>query len=186
MLAVLLADTVQGRRRPELAGYMDLVCGAVRVWLHPRVPRSQRSVFTAIRVMWLGAALELAAAITIVLTVGDVRDKFAQRHPGYPPAQWHAVLTGRLVPLAVSAGAAVGFWLWMAWSIGRGHRWSWLVFVVFVAANVDSLGQGLVRGSAVYARPDLMAGAILCLVELVAVVFAVRVGLSAARRRPAR
>jgi hypothetical protein len=67
-------------------------------------------------------------------------------------------------------GAAVGVWLWMAWANGRGHRWALVVFAMFFGVNVVSLFSGLTQGSATYARADLIAGSVLCLVALAAVV----------------
>ena len=69
----------------------------------------------------------------------------------------------------VAAGIAVGFWLWMAWAIGRGHRWARIAFASFFTLNSVGLLHGLIQGSAVYARPDLAIGSVLWLVELAAV-----------------
>lgn len=101
--------------------------------LRPSVPRSNRSAFTAVKLMYLGAVVELAAAIVILATIGDVRSNVVKRNPGLTQAQWHAVVAGQLEPTAVAAGIAIGFWLWMAWSIGRGHRWARIVFAIFFA-----------------------------------------------------
>ena len=46
----------------------------------------------------------------------------------------------------------------MAWAIGRGHRRVPTVLVLFFGLNVFGLVNGLVQGSAVYARPDLAIG----------------------------
>jgi hypothetical protein len=119
--------------------------------------------------MYLGAVVELAAAVTILSTIGDVRSNVVRRNPGLSDAQWHAVVAGQLEPTAVAAGIAVGFWLWMAWAIGRRHRWAGIVLAIFFGLNVFSLLNGLIQGSAVYARPDLAIGIVLCLVELAAV-----------------
>jgi len=86
-----------------------------------------------------------------------------------------------VAPTAVAAGIAVGFWLWMAWAIGRGHRWAPMVLVLFFALNLFGLFNGLVQGSAVYARPALAIGIVLCLVELAAVAASFRVKREARR-----
>jgi hypothetical protein len=79
--------------------------------------------------MYVGAVVELAAAITILATIGDVRSNVVQRNPDLTGGEWHAIVAGQLVPTAVAAGIAVGFWLWMAWAIGRGHRWAPMVLM---------------------------------------------------------
>jgi len=61
--------------------------------------------------MYVGAVVELAAAITILATIGDVRSNVVKRNPGLTEIEWHAVVAGQLEPKAVAAGIAVGFWL---------------------------------------------------------------------------
>jgi hypothetical protein len=178
ILAVLLAGASESQRRPEPMECLDLLRSALWMRLRPSVPRSNRSVFTAVKLMYVGAVVELATAITILLTIGDVRSNVVQRNPGLTEAEWHAAVAGQLEPTAVAAGVAVGFWLWMAWAVGRGHRWARMVFALFFGLNVFGLLNGLVHGSAVYARPDLAIGIVLCLVELAAVAVSFRLKLA--------
>ena len=56
----------------------------------------------------------------------------------------------------------------------RGHRWARIAFAGFFALNSVGLFHGLIQGSAVYARPDLVIGSVLWLVELAAVVLIFR------------
>ena len=58
----------------------------------------------------VGGVVELAAAITILVTIGNVRSNVVKRNPGLTEAQWHAVVTGQLEPTAV---AAIGIGLWL-------------------------------------------------------------------------
>ncbi|HZS89040.1 MAG TPA: hypothetical protein VFE42_16320 [Chloroflexota bacterium] len=169
MLGVLLAGAREGQRRPELRECLDLLRSALVLRVRPRVPRSYRSVVYAVRLMYLGAVVEIAAAITIVATMGDVRSNVVKVNPGLTAGQWHAVVAGQLEPTAVAAALAVGFWLWMARSIGRNrfHRAAIrIAFALFFGLNTWGLFNGLAGGSAVYARPDLAIGIVLWLVEL--------------------
>jgi hypothetical protein len=180
ILAVLMAGAREGQRQPEPMECLDLLRSALWMRLRPSVPRSNRSVFTAIKLMYVGAVVELAAAITILATIGDVRSNVVKRNPGLTEGKWHAIVAGQLEPKAVAAGIAVGFWLWMAWAIGRGHRWARIAFAIFFGLNAFGLLNGLTQGSAVYARPDLAIGIVLCLVELAAVtlIFHVKIAVS--------
>ncbi len=178
MLGVLLAVARADQRRPALMECLDLLRGAVWMHLRPRVPRSARSIVTAIRLMCVGAVVELATVLTIVATIGDIRSNVIQRNPGLTAAQWHSVVAGQLEPLALAAALAVGFWLWMAWSIGRGRRWARIAFALFFGLNTWSLLHGLAGGSAVYARPDLAVASILWLVELATVALLFRVKMA--------
>lgn len=170
ILGVLMTGAREGQRRPAPVECLDLLRSALCMRLRPRMPRSDRSAFTAVRLMYLGAVVELATAIIVLATIGDVKSAIVKRNPGYTEAQWHAEVAGRLEPLVVGAGIAVGFWLWMAWANGRGHRWARIVFALFFGLNTYSLLDGLSQGSAVYARADLAIGIVLCLVQLAAVV----------------
>jgi hypothetical protein len=169
ILAVLLAGARAGQRQPAPMECLDLLRSALWMRLCPRVPRSNRAVFAAVKLMCVGAVVELAAAITMLVTIGDVRSNVVTRNPGLTEGQWHAVVAGQLEPVAAAAGIAVGFWLWMAWAIGRGHRWARIAFALFFSLNTYGLLDGLAGGSAVYARPDLAIGSVLWLVELAAV-----------------
>ena len=177
IVRVLMASGRADQCRPEPMECMDLVAGALCVRLRPRVPRSDRCTFAAVRLMYLGAVVELAVALTIVATLGEVKARILSRDPGYTRAQWHAEVAGAFEPMIVAAGIAVGFWLWMAWANGRRHRWASVLFALFFCGNTYSLLHGLAGGSAVYARTDLAAGGVLWLVELAAVALVLRIEL---------
>ncbi len=170
ILAVLMASAGDGQRRPGLADSMNVLRSAMGMRLRPGAPRSPRTVFAAIRLMYVGAAVELCTLITILVTLGSLRSAILQRKPSFTAAQWHAFVSAQIVPLVIAAALAVGMWLWMAWANGRGHRWARVVFALFVAATIESLLSGMARGSVVYAPADVIAGSVLCLVALAAVV----------------
>ncbi|MFL6142163.1 MAG: hypothetical protein ACJ72N_09915 [Labedaea sp.] len=120
--------------------------------------------------MYLGAVVELATAITIIATMGEVTANVVRRNPALTAVEWHATVVGQLVPKAAAAGVAVGFWLWMAWAVGRGRRGPRIAFATFFGLNTFSLLDGLAKGSAVYAVTDLAFGLGLWLIELAALV----------------
>lgn len=174
MLGVLMSGTRPGQRRPDPMECIDLARGGLSTRLRPRVPRSDQFVYWTVRLMHLGAVVELAVAVTVVATMSDIRSTILARNPGYTVAQWHAEVVGALVPLAVAAVLAVGFWLWMAWANGRRYRWARALFTLFFGQNTYSLIHRLAQGSATYARPVLVAAAVLWCVELAVVVLVVR------------
>jgi hypothetical protein len=169
VLAVLMADAREGQRRPGLAASADLIRSGLWMRLRSRPARPPRTVFNAVRLMYAGAVLELAALITIVATPGTIRATIVARYPDYSPAQWHALLRASIVPDEVAASIAIGLWLLLAWATGRGHGWARAVFAVFFALSTFSLLAALVQDAAVYAPADLIAGATLWLVELTVV-----------------
>lgn len=173
ILCVLMAGAEDGHWRPGLAESADLLRSAVWMRLRPGAPRSARTVFAAVRLMYLGAVVELCTLATVVVTLGDLKSAIVQRDPHYTAAQWRADMQGHIVPLGIGAVIAIGLWLWLAWANGRGHRWARMVFAVFFAITTVSLFNGVADGAATYAPADLIAGVVLWLVSLatVALVF---------------
>jgi hypothetical protein len=170
MLAVLLTGARDGQRRPGVADVANLVRSGLGMRLRPGAPRSVVTVFAAVRVMYLGAAVELGTIITVFASLDSLRAAIAERTPGYTSAQWHAELLNRMVPLVIAAAIACGVWLWMAWANGRGHRWGRVTFAAFFGLTTISLLSGLAEGAATYAPADLIAGVVLWVLALAAVV----------------
>ena len=111
-------------------------------------------------------------AAAVLVTTNELRTAIAQRDPGYTSAQWHAVVTGALEPLAIKSAIAVGAWLVFAWVQGRPQRWPRVLATACVGGlfvtTTDSLLTGIAHGSAHYAQTDLAVGIVLWLVELAA------------------
>jgi hypothetical protein len=173
ILCVLMAGAEDGHWRPGLAESAYLLRSAVWMHLRPSAPRSARTVFAALRLMYVGALVELCTLATVVVTLGDLKSAIVQRDPRYTAVQWHAEVRGHIVPLEIGAVIATGVWLWLAWANGRGHRWARAAFAVFFAITTVSLLNGIAGGAATYAPVDLIAGVVLWLVALatVALVF---------------
>jgi hypothetical protein len=174
---VLLAGA-GARSRPGLVEAADLVANALWMRLRPHRPGPARTAVAAVRLMYVGAVVELGTLITVVATLGTLRSAITHRSPGYTAVQWHAEESARLIPLEVAAAIAVMVWLCLAWANGRGWRWARWVFAAFFATTTVSLINGIAQHAATYARADLVAGAILWLVSLATVVL-----LFARRRR---
>lgn len=174
---MLMAGGRTDQCRPEPTECLGLMGSGLCVRLRSRVPRSDRYAFPIVKLMHIGAVVELAVILTIMATVGEVKASIVANDPGFAQAQWHSEVTGALEPLVVVAGLAVGFWLWMAWANGRRHRWARVLFSLFFCGNTYSLVHGLAGGSALYARADLAAGGVLWLVELAVVALVLRLEL---------
>jgi hypothetical protein len=127
--------------------------------------RRPRTVLNAVRLMYAGAAIELATLITILVTEGNVKAAVLSSHP----VLWPVALV-HLTADKIGAPIAIVLWVWMAWANGRGYDWARLVFTALFALTTLSLLGGLAGRAAVYARADLIAGTVLWLVALAAVV----------------
>ncbi len=168
IIGVLMAGARDGQGHPGPMDGLDLMSNGLRLRLRPTLPRSERLASLAVPLLYVGAVLELVAAITIVATSGDIRASEASRNLRYTDAQWSAVVAGHLEPVALVACVAAAIWLGVAWGIGRGHRWARMACVAFVIGNLCSLYNGLAQGSANDAHADLAIGIALCLVQVVA------------------
>ena len=79
----------------------DLPAGLTAAQALSRVPRGVRD---AVRYMRLGAVLDLAVLVTIVVTLGSVRSAASYE----AAVQWHTVMATQVVP--VLASAAIRRW----------------------------------------------------------------------------
>jgi hypothetical protein len=165
ILAVLMATADQGQRRVGLAGSADLLMGAVR--MHFGLSRSPRPVLNAVRLMCLGAVLELVFLVTVLVTLGSVRSAIVQ---DFAAAQWHTAMLTQIVPLEAGAPVVAGLWLWLAWANGRGYDWARFASMAFFGLLTTGLLIGLGDGAALYAPADLIATTVLWLVGLAAMV----------------
>jgi hypothetical protein len=165
ILAVLMATAWEGQRRVGLAESADLIKGALR--MHLGMPRSPRSVLNAVRLMCLGAALELAVFATVLVTLGSVRSAIVQ---DFTADQWHTAVLTQIVPLEAGTPIVAGVWLWLAWANGRGHDWARPAFMAFFSFLTIGLLIGFGEGAALYAPVDLIAMTVAWLAGLAAMV----------------
>jgi hypothetical protein len=164
ILAVLMATAAEGQTRVGLTEAWDLVRGAARMRLWPAAPRP-RTVRAAVKLMLAGAAAELAAMVTVVVTSGAVRAAVAAHHP----AAVQAVMVHQVIVL-VAAPVAIGMWLWLAWANGRGEDSARMISsACFALLTLAVLGQ-LSDHAATYAPAGMIAAAIVWAIGLVSVV----------------
>jgi hypothetical protein len=165
ILGVLMDTAEEGQQRIGLAEAAALVRGGLRMRLRPGPSRPPRTVLAAVRLMCIGAVVELAALATVVATMGSLRAAVLARDP----AQWHNALV-MLTAKEVFAPIGIAVWLWLAWANGRGHDWARLIFTWFFGLLTVSLLVALAQHAAVYAPADLAALTALWLVALASMV----------------
>ena len=158
-----MACAQDGQTRPSLEAAVDLLKGAMRMRLRPRAGQP-RTVFAAVRLMWAGAAAELAALITIIVTAGSVRSAVLHSHQ----AAAGAVMT-HIVIDEVGMPLLIGVWLFLAWAIGRGRDAGRFGFTSFFLLITMGLIVAQAQGGAVYAPADLIAGAAAWFIALAAI-----------------
>jgi hypothetical protein len=168
MLVVLMAGARTGQRRPGPADSANLIANALLMRVRLHAPRSTPTVFWAVRLMALGAVLELAALVTVVATRGDLGAAIARRYPAMPAAHVHHLVNAQVLRIAIAAPLAAGVWLWLTWANDRGHRWARGLVLVPLALTSLSLLAAIAQHAVTLAPADVIAGGALWLVGLVA------------------
>src|SRR5215471_2027808 len=157
-LATLTADLPAG---PAVAGPS----------YQPASARAPRPVLAAAWVMCLGAALTLADAATVLITLPGVRSAAVQ-DVDFSGGRWHIFMLTVIVPALASTPIVAGVWLWLAWANRRGYAWARFAFMALV--GVLTIGWLFVLGASTgleaarFTSRDLLATTALWLVGLVA------------------
>jgi hypothetical protein len=167
MLAVLLACARGGQQRPGLAASADLIKGAIRMRLWPAA-RPPRTVQTAVRLVWVGVAGQLAALITNVATAGSVRSAYARMYPpGAVAVVYHSV-AAHLVADQVEEATAMGVLLVLAWALVRGSNLARFAFAACFGLDCLKMLQAAGQDAVVNAPADMAVGAVAWLLALAA------------------
>jgi hypothetical protein len=165
VLGVLMDTAEEGQQRVRLAEAAALIRGGLWMRLRPGPSRPPRTVFAAVRLMCVGAVVELAALLTVVATAGSLKAAILARDP----AQWHTALV-MLTAKEVFAPVGIALWLWLAWANGRGHDWARLIFTWFFGLLTVNLLLALAQHAVRYAPADLAALTALWVLALVSMV----------------
>jgi hypothetical protein len=123
ILAVLMAGAGDGQQRPRLGDAADLISNAIWMRLRPGVPRSQPTVFWAVRLMYVCAALRLLGVPILPAASGT---------SAYP----------------LDAGISWGVFAVLAWANSRGHNWARVLFAVWVGFHSVALFYDIAHLSA--------------------------------------
>ena len=130
ILAVLMAEAPDGKRRPGLAESADLIRSGLWLRLRPSVPRSARTVRAAVKLMYAGAAVSAVEySIVLALIVVDIKVAVRGRFLG------HSLTAAQMRPLVITAWiifslVVIALWLWMARAVGRGRNWARILSTV--------------------------------------------------------
>jgi hypothetical protein len=168
ILAVLLASAHDGQQRPDLAQCADLIKSAMRMRLRPAA-RAPRTVQTAVVLLGVGVAAQLAYLIINIATVGSVGSAYARKYPPWVAAAVHHVVTVQVVKYEIGGLIGVGVCLLLAGALVRGRNLARLafaaVFVLDFLAQLHAIG----RGAAVNAQADTAAAFVVWLLILAAI-----------------
>ena len=130
--------------------------------------RPPRTVLSAVRLMYAGAALEVVNLIIALVTRGRLNSVILTAHPHYTSAQLRTAVNFRAGILVVGALIAVGAWLWMAWANGRGRSWARGVSVALFV--LGTLGLPIISLRTARNAATLIIGMLIWLVGLAVIV----------------
>jgi hypothetical protein len=176
ILAVLLATAGEGQRRPSLAESADLLRGAIRMRMG--LSRTPRSVLHAVRLMYLGAVVQAAVLIIVILTAGHIRAAVQTAMVGYHnPALtaqvMHAVNISLVVDQVVIPFLVV-MWLFMAWANGKGYDWARVAAISLFGLSCAGMVVDLAQSTAKYAPAALIGAGVEWVIGLAVVVLILR------------
>src|SRR6266581_2792783 len=111
----------------------------------PQRPRVPKSVQTAVKLMYAGAALSLIELIVGLTTIGSVKTAIRKAYPHYTSTQLHTAEVASIVLGVIVGLIAIGLWLWMARASGAGHNYARITGTVFFGLNTLFLLLSLAR-----------------------------------------
>jgi|CZKW01.1.fsa_nt_gi hypothetical protein len=138
-----------------------------------QIPEQQRapvpkSVLTAVKLMYAGAALEVISLVLYLLSIGSIRTAIHKKEPAWDTSKVHAYLTAVVSADLIVAVISIALWLWMAWANKRGSNWARGVASVLFGLNTLFLVLGLAQ---THTALTLLLPALVWLAGLGAIVF---------------
>jgi hypothetical protein len=125
------------------------------------------SIVAAVKLMYVGAGLSLLGMLYGLATRDEIRDRLAEDDPDMTSGELDRAVNVQTGVTVVVGLSAVGLWLWMAQTNGRGLVWARKVATVLFGLNliviVYSLTQTSGFGVVVNIVSIALAGSILWL-----------------------
>lgn len=153
------------------------------VSLEPARLDPPRSVVRAIRLMYAGAAAQLAALVVDLVDTNALRAGVKKRFPHDTALQLHHAEDARVAFLVLVALVAAGLWVWMARANGRGLGWARTVSTVLFGLGTLEF---LIEGATVYTAGTLIVDGTIWLIGLIVIVLLFRKESRPFYRQPPR
>jgi hypothetical protein len=97
----------------------------------PQRPPMPNSVQTAVRLMYVGAALSVIELIVGLATISSVKTAIKKAYPHYTATQVHSLEVASIVIGVLVGLISVGLWLWMARANAAGRNYARITGTVF-------------------------------------------------------
>lgn len=102
-------------------------------------PPPPPSVLTAVKLMYLGAALSAIGILVGLLGRPAVKTAVEKAQPAYTASQVNAIVAATVAISILSGLIAVGLWLWMAYANKAGKSWARITSTVFFGLSALGL-----------------------------------------------
>jgi hypothetical protein len=124
-----------------------------------------QTIVTAVKLMYVGAALQVLGILLSFFTTDALRDQFREDDASLSTSELDSMVTGTLAVGTVLGLVFVGLWLWMAHTNGQGKSWARVVASVLGGLNLVLGVAGLVGAG--IAGGTTTGGVILSLISMV-------------------
>lgn len=105
------------------------------------------SIRTAVRLMWVGAALSLVGVLLTFTQTDAIREAVEESDDSLTQSQIDTAVNIGIGFAVVTGLIGVGLWLWMAHANGRGQSWARIVATVLAGLNVVGTLFNLASGN---------------------------------------
>lgn len=99
-------------------------------------PAPPPPLLTAVRLMYVGAALSATFLVLGLVLAGSLRDQIADEQPDLSATELDAAVAISTVFAVVIGLISVGLWIWMAVMNRRGRSWARVVATVLGGLNI--------------------------------------------------
>jgi hypothetical protein len=114
----------------------------------PQPVEQPQSILTAVRLMYVGAALSLLGLLLTFTQTDAIRDAVEDSDESLTASEVDTVVNITITAAVIAGLIGVGLWVWMAVKNGQGRSWARVVATVLGALNILFTLLGLAGGTA--------------------------------------
>lgn len=114
----------------------------------PQRGEPPKSVQTAVKCMYAGAALSLISLIVGLATIGSIKSAIEKKYPSWSSSKVHSAEVADIVIIIIVAIIGIGIWIWMARANQSGHSYARIVGTVFFGIDTLLILASLARPNA--------------------------------------
>jgi hypothetical protein len=130
-------------------------------------PPTPSSVLNAVKLMYVGAGLEVVGLAIAAASTGTIRSAVKKAYPHDSTATVNRLVHGEIAFLIIGAVIGVGLWVWMAQKNKAGRNWARVTGTVFFGISTLLQAVGLAQHTAVLSK---LLGVVVWLVGLAIVI----------------